>query len=116
MKRSCQSLAQGSDAAGHCFVIVNTAHENGIHLDRKQARLLRRFDSGDHIVESIAVSHLLESLRVERVQTDVNPLNPASARSLASFRQPQTIGCQGDLRSMRKSVEASHHIHYVRTK
>ena len=100
----------------HCFIVVHSTHQNRIHFHGQQARIFGCFNAGDHVMKAITVRHLLETLRDERVQADVDPLHSGVSQLLGHLRQPQPIRGERDLGRMRKGVNASDHVHYVWTK
>ena len=106
-------VRQGVTQQRHRFVIVNAAQENGVHLDGKEPCFFRRLDSSDDVVESIAVSHLFESLRIQRVQTDIHTLESCIREVLCEFGQLKTIRGQRNLRRVRQGVQAPNHVHDV---
>ena len=59
------------------------------------------------------MSHLFESLRIQRVQTDIHAFESCVGEVLCKFWQLKTIGRKRDLRRVGEGVEAPDHVHDV---
>src|ERR1700720_4259586 len=68
------SLATGETGEVEDLVVVAAAHHHHVELDRAEARVTRGTQSAQHAVERIAPSQILETVRVQRIEADVEPL------------------------------------------
>ena len=66
------------------LVVVHAAHDDAVDLDRVEPGVERRVDPGEHALELVAAGERAERVGAERVERDVDPPQPAAARSCAS--------------------------------
>src|SRR5437764_2498700 len=63
------------------FVVVAPAHDDHVELDGAEPGRARRAQTAQHPVERVAPSQVLEAIRVQRIETDVEPLESGGAES-----------------------------------
>ncbi len=89
--------AEVLDEVEHAFVVL-PANNLRIDLDRVEARLPSRFDSGERRVEiTAAAAHDAEGGRVERVDADRDPLEARAAQLAGAIGEPRAVRRQGDV-------------------
>jgi hypothetical protein len=78
------------------FVVVNAPNHYGVDLHWIEAEVLRKFNCGEHFLETVAPGHFFEVLRIERVQAEAHALQSCLAQSLALLPEEKAVGghCQ----------------------
>ena len=79
-------------------VIVQAALDDAVDLDRRQPRVLRGANALEHAVAlGEAAAHLLEDLRIERVETDGDAMQAVRLQLRRMLREQHAVGRQRDV-------------------
>ena len=62
------------------LVVVDVALHDGVDLDGAEPDLLGRLDAVEHAVQLVTPGHLEEALAIERIEADVEPIEPRRAQ------------------------------------
>ena len=79
------------------LVVVVPLHHHHVQLDRPQAGLPRRRDAVHDAVERVAARHVLEGVHPQRVERDVDPLEPCFFERLRLLPQQHAVGRHRDV-------------------
>ena len=74
------------------LVIVDAAHQYCVQLQMPEPGVLRRPDAGEDLFQGPPAGDLPEPLRLQGVQTDVQPVHPGVPQGLCQLRQQATVG------------------------
>ncbi len=96
------------------FMLVLPADDNRVDLDRGDAGTFSGEDAIPNHVESAAPGHRLEALRVERIETDIDSIQPRIGQSIGHSSEQQRIGGHRDLLHARKALDGPDDIHQMR--
>ena len=75
-------------------MVVDAAHDDGVDLERIEARGGGRVDSVEHRVEAVEARHLAEPLAIERVEADRDPVQAGGAERGRLGGQQDAVGRQ----------------------
>ena len=96
------------------LVVVDTAHRDGVELQRAQARGGRCRDAGQHLGQTVAAGEFVKAVAAERVDRDVESAQPRLAQRLDEIGEPDAVGGhrEVDRRPARRANgrEAPHHL------
>ena len=87
--------APGEQLAG--LVVVETTHQHGVDLDRPEARSSRGLEAGDDVVQAVATCHLVERVRPDGVEADVDAIEAGVGQRLGRAGEAQSVGRDGQL-------------------
>ena len=80
------------------FVLVDAAHEHGVDLDRRQAGVACRRESIQYVREPVTAGDLEERFGVDRVQRDVDPVQPGRGEPRGAPGETDSVGGHGQSR------------------
>ena len=117
MKRTCQGALERERRERDDVLVVEAADDDGVQLDRGEARRLRRLDAGPDLGERAPAHDARQALRVEAVEVDVDAAQAgrASVRSRdaaagcrwSSSRGPARRECAPGARRSRRGRRAA---------
>ena len=90
------------------LVLREAAHADRVDLHRLEPGRLRRVDARDDPLEPAAARHLPETVRVERVEADVDAPQPRVPERLRLLGQQQAVRRQADVAD---AVDLADHAH-----
>src|SRR5438128_8548191 len=76
------ALATGEAGEVDDLVVVAAAHHDHVELDGAEASHAGGCQATEHTIERIAAGEILEAVRVQRIQADVEPLQPGGLEGL----------------------------------
>src|SRR5437764_7053490 len=76
------------------LIFVVPAHDDGVDFNRRQMRLLRRFDSFEHTVEHVNARHPLEYVALQAVYTDRDAVKSCRFQNASASGQEITVSRQ----------------------
>ena len=80
------------------LTVVGAALDNHVDLDRRQADLVRDFDTLEHVKDrKINIVHAAKNVVVQGVKADRDTLQPGVFQHLRFFDQQRAVGGQGDV-------------------
>ena len=79
----------------HDVGLVHPAHDHGVDLHRTQPGRVGRDEAGEHVVESVAPGKGGVPLPVERIQGDVDPVQPGGSKLGHPLVKADPVGRQG---------------------
>ncbi len=100
-----EAVLAGKARQRHDLLFGEAANGHRVELDLAEADLLGREDPGQHAVQSFAAGDLLEHLRLERIEADVQPPQAGVLEGLGLLRQQHAVGGQGDVANARHAGE-----------
>src|SRR5580704_7252831 len=77
------------------LIVIDAAHQDGIHFCGGQARFLRRVDAVHHRGERFRARDAFEFAGVQRIQADVDAPQPGGDQPVATFRKQMSVGSHG---------------------
>ncbi len=91
---------------GFHFVVIQAAHQYGVHFYGTQARTLRGVNTGHHCVECFGARHALEFFAVERIKADVDAVKARGEQRVEALGQQVAIGRDRKI-ARRRSLSAA---------
>ncbi len=82
------------------LVVVDAALHDGIDLDRLEAGLLGGLDAVEHTHQLVAPGHLQEPIGAQRVETDVDAIEPGLAKFVGDQTERGAVGGEGQIRRL----------------
>jgi len=82
---------------GFDFILVETAHENGVDLDGSEAGGLRGVNAGHDGRKGFGAGDTLESCGIERVETDIDAAQSGGDKRRAAVAEEKTVGGHGKI-------------------
>ena len=83
------------------FIIVDAAHQHGVQLQILKSGVLRCPDARKSVLQISPAGDFPESLRLQGVQTDVQPVHSGFPQGLRQLRQEAAVGGQAQLLQLR---------------
>jgi hypothetical protein len=80
------------------LVVVDAAHQHGIHLDRGQSGIGCGAEPGQYVGQPVAPGQREEGLAGQGVQGHVEPVQPGRGQWCRQQREADAVGSQRDLR------------------
>ena len=74
------------------LLVVDAAHDDRIHLHRRESRVERGVDAGDDPLELVALRQREERGAVQRVQRDIHATEPGVREVVRSFPELHAVG------------------------
>ncbi|MPM51857.1 hypothetical protein SDC9_98608 [bioreactor metagenome] len=90
------ALPSGPFDQSRRLVVVDAPHQHRVDLHRFQARLLRRADPAEDVGMAPAAGQSAETLRVEGVERDVDPVQAGGPQILGPRGETDPVGGQRD--------------------
>jgi hypothetical protein len=90
------------------LVVVQPRHQDGVDLDRVQARLAGGFQALDDVLVAIAAGEGLENVGAQCVQGDVHPVQARRLQGRRRALEADAVGGQGHLGAR---LERGHPLH-----
>jgi hypothetical protein len=85
------------------LVIVDAALNDGIDLDRREARAAGRRDASQHVLQlTKPTGHLRKGIRIQTVQADRDALQSRRTQCRGMLREQHAIGRQRDVLQVRQ--------------
>ena len=87
-----RELGEGFD-----FVVIEAAHQHGVHFYGPKTRSLRGVDTCHHLVESFCAGDAFEFFAVERIEADVDAVETGGEKSVEALREQVAVGSDREI-------------------
>jgi len=79
------------------LIVVHPAHRDRVEFNRRERRLQSGHDSVPDLLEVVAACYELELLRLQRIEGDVDPIQPRLHEPFEVLLQQETVGGHGNV-------------------